>query len=481
MLNDWPSPRASRRRLLGSLLALAAAPLFQACSSGSPSSTAPATGSQSASAPTSPAAPAPTTAATSNSAPVATKPAAKQSVQVTFATDWVSGPRGQAIKEMIPKFEQQHSDIKLKEEPIGGDYWDTVNVQFAAGTVADVQLGDGYFFNVYVLKDAYVPLDPYLKSNGIDMNNYDIVPNVATHGGQTFGMPAQLVVSGWYYNEDLFNQAGVKAPDENWTWNDVLDLATKLTDPSKKQYGILAGNSDEFGWGPLLFSNGADWRDKDNTKCLMADAGGVDAFQWYVDLIYKHKVSPAPSETKTLQGEFADPFSAGKIAIMPTGFQGIGNYMTRIAGRFKWGLLPTPKSLTTKNAYNEWNDQPYYLTSGAKKRNVLDQAAQLAIFMGGDFVQGQIAVFRGSIPTIKTLQTGDAFLKAPPDNMSQVSKNLAAPKLLQAPYLFDHGLEFQQAYNTEIDKAFTGEKPAADALRDGVAAANKILTKYAGQ
>jgi multiple sugar transport system substrate-binding protein len=382
---------------------------------------------------------------------------------------------------MIPQFQQLHPDIKLKEEPIGGNYWDTVNVQFAAGTVADVQLGDGYFFNVYVLKDSYVPLDDYFKQNNVDLANYDIVPNVATHAGKTYGMPAQLVVSGWYYNEDLFTQAGIPVPDENWTWDDVLSIATKLTDPSKKQYGILASNSDEFGWGPLLFSNGADWRNQDNTKCLLTDAGGVDAFQWYVDLIFKHKVSPTPSDTKALQGEFADPFSAGKIGLVPSGYQAIGNYLTRIGTRFKWGLLPTPKSPSTKNAYSEWNDQPYYLTSGAKKRNVLDQAATLAVFMGGEFVQGQIAIFRGSIPTIKKLQTGEAYLKAPPDNMMQVSKNLAGPKLMQAPYLFEHGEEFQQAYSTEVAKAFTGEKPPADALRDAVTAANKVLTKYAGQ
>ena len=33
-------------------------------------------------------------------------------------------------------------------------------------------------------------------------------------------------------------------------------------------------NSDQFVWGPLLFSAGARWHNADKTKTLLADQGG---------------------------------------------------------------------------------------------------------------------------------------------------------------------------------------------------------------
>jgi multiple sugar transport system substrate-binding protein len=415
------------------------------------------------------------TTATSASASVAPSSQAAQraAAQVSISTDWLSGPRGEVMKSVIPEFQRQHPDVKIVEEPITGNYWDTVATLFASDTIADVLLADGYFFSVFRDSGGFVPIDSYLKENGVDLQAYSVVPGVASFGGKLYGMPSQLVVSGWYYNVDLFQADGVKPPDESWTWDDVLAAAQKLTDPSKNQYGMLVTNSDEFVWGPLVFSNGGNWRNADNTKCALTDNQGAEAFQWVIDLIFKYKVAPTMDALKTLDTTYHnDPFSYGKVAMMPTGYQGIG---ARMMAKENWGLMPTPKSPTTKNAFNEWNDQPYYVTSGAQKRNLVPQAAALAMFMGSPFAQGQIAVSRGSVPTVKLLQTGPAYLKPPPTNMLQVSKNLAAPQLLVAPYIFRQGHDFETAMTTEIQKAFTGEKSAADALRDAVSAASAVL------
>lgn len=492
MQGERPSPtldiadprrrRYSRRQVIGGAAGLTAlAALLQAC--GGAPVPAPPTSAPAAPAPTQAAQPAAATkpAAVPTTKAAAGQPTAKAAgaapVEVRFATDWVSGVRGETVKIAVPEFEKRFPEIKVKVEPIGGGYWDAVNVQFAGGTVADVLLSDGYFFQVYKDQNGFVPLDDFLKQRGVNMASYSVVPNVSNADGKQYGIPAQLAVSGWYYNVDLFKEAGVKLPTESWTWDDVVAAAQQLTKPDKKQYGLLLPNSDEFGWGPLLFSKGAAWRSDNDTTCLLATEGGIEAFQWYIDLIFKHKLSPAPADAKALQGEFADPFSAGRIAMQPTGIHGVGFILQRVGNRFEFDIMPTPQAPKTGKTVQVWNDQPHFVTSGAAKRRVVEQAAELALFMGGEFVQGQIAVFRGSIPTLKQLQTGEAYLKPPPKNMIQVSKNLSMPDMRPAPYIHKVGHEFKEAYRKQIEKAFTGEVPAADALRAAAADADKVLAR----
>ena len=53
-----------------------------------------------------------------------------------------------------------------------------------------------------------------------------------------------------YYNKDLLDKAGVKYPDENWKWDDLLAAAEKLTvkDAGGKvtQYALAMEGNDKY-------------------------------------------------------------------------------------------------------------------------------------------------------------------------------------------------------------------------------------------
>jgi ABC-type glycerol-3-phosphate transport system substrate-binding protein len=58
--------------------------------------------------------------------------------------------------------------------------------------------------------------------------------------GKLYMLSMSCSVSGWIYNKSLFQENGLKEPDDRWTLDDILEAARKLTKPDKRQYGVLA-------------------------------------------------------------------------------------------------------------------------------------------------------------------------------------------------------------------------------------------------
>ena len=83
-------------------------------------------------------------------------------------------------------------------------------------------LFEGNFFQSFNDQGAFTAIDEALKGQKVSMADYSVVPGIYQDKGRQFGMPFQLVLSGWLYNADLFDERGLKPPDDTWTWDDVL-------------------------------------------------------------------------------------------------------------------------------------------------------------------------------------------------------------------------------------------------------------------
>ena len=92
------------------------------------------------------------------------------------------------------------------------------------------------------------------------------------------------------YRKDLFEERGIPFPDENWTWDDMLSAAKKITDYEKGVYGLLLGRGkqESWFWINFLWSAGADVmrydEAKDQWRCVFNEAGAADALDMYVRL-----------------------------------------------------------------------------------------------------------------------------------------------------------------------------------------------------
>ena len=102
--------------------------------------------------------------------------------------------------------------------------------------------------------------------------------DAATVNGKVIGVPALVDNLAVVYNKKLFAKAGLTPPSADWTWQDFVNDAQKLTDSSTKQYGtayVTPGSEDTvWHYEALLWEAGGSVLTPDNKQAAFNSAGG---------------------------------------------------------------------------------------------------------------------------------------------------------------------------------------------------------------
>jgi multiple sugar transport system substrate-binding protein len=149
----------------------------------------------------------------------------------------------QAFQEMNPNVK-----VELEVTPYAG-YRDKVLVAAKGGNPPDICVVDQIWNSEFAAAGLIIPIDDYLKGSPLKADQFfEGAWDSVTWKNQVWGIPMDVGV--WeqlFYNEDLFNQAGVSVPE---TWDEWLEVGRKLTkdtdgDGEVDQWGLylLGGRS----------------------------------------------------------------------------------------------------------------------------------------------------------------------------------------------------------------------------------------------
>ena len=167
-----------------------------------------------------------------------------------------------------------------------------------------------------------VDISKDIKATGFDWNSlYPAGRSTATVGSKIVGFPAVIDNLAVVYNKKLLKAAGVAPPKANWTWADYRAMAKKLTNAKKGIYGTgypISGSEDTV-WRlwPMIWQQGGEVLNKDNTKALFAGAQGQKALQLLTDMALKDK-SLYPDQTPDTEKMYG-LFDSGKMGMIVTG------------------------------------------------------------------------------------------------------------------------------------------------------------------
>nr|WP_280521316.1 extracellular solute-binding protein [Paenibacillus mangrovi] len=96
--------------------------------------------------------------------------------------------------------------------------------------------------------EMFQDITPYIETEGVDINRFepvvlDTIRSVSDKG-ELYGLPFAMQLNALYYNKDIFDKFGVSYPTDGMTWDQVTELAKKVTGKvDETQYGGLeAGN-----------------------------------------------------------------------------------------------------------------------------------------------------------------------------------------------------------------------------------------------
>jgi multiple sugar transport system substrate-binding protein len=243
----------------------------------------------------------------------------------TGTITWMTMPAGTQDKAYIAgaleRFAKLRPGIKVNVEVISWN--DTLNkmvTAVASGTGPDVvQLYTGRTSQLYAT-DAFVDLTPRIAEFGGRDAYFPGAMHYGVYNGRVYGIPWGGDSRAYYYRPDRLQKAGIAAPNNKWTWDDMIRILQKLKGVDGVEFPFLMygapGNDVARFFVYTLWSKGGDWVDKDLKRVTFNDEIGQRTVRDIVDLMMKYKVM-SPSMAELGQAEMYSAFYSGSASIIP--------------------------------------------------------------------------------------------------------------------------------------------------------------------
>jgi len=214
-----------------------------------------------------------------------------------------------------------------------------------AGKPPDVILLDLSDLPALADRGVLLDLSAYLARVGVTAAEYDsTIFNAFSRGRAVYALPtgySPLVIA---YNKDLFDRTGVAGPGDDWTWDEFLAAAKRLTrdsdgDGATDQWGTTVDDRVSV-WLAWVWAGGGDALCTDGkraTGCLDSPAT-VAALRWYAAWVtQEHIASPAPAD------DAVGLFLRGKVAMLTVTHSAVPRLRSAVAmGRLRVGLAQIP-------------------------------------------------------------------------------------------------------------------------------------------
>lgn len=183
-------------------------------------------------------------------------------VEITFTHWGGDGTYEGVYKPRIEAFMEEYPNIKVEVLTVADDYDTKIQTQYAGNKLPDVvqvaENGIGF-----ADKGMFLDLSDMIAEAGIDVKiNWSHVIDQYTLNDEIFGLPDRGGCTILYYNKDLFDEAGLAYPDENWTLDDYFAACEKLTkdtdgDGEIDQWGATSTHYQAI-WGYMFQANGGN-------------------------------------------------------------------------------------------------------------------------------------------------------------------------------------------------------------------------------
>ena len=407
-----------------------------------------------------------------------TAPAAAETKISFYYPVAVGGPVTKIVDGMVAEFEKSHPGIKV-EAVYSGSYQDTIAKILTAakgGNAPNVAVALSTDMFTLIDEDAILPFDDVAGAEGpawFKSFYPGFMANSQT-GGKTWGIPFQRSTIVLYWNKKAFQEAGLDPEKAPANWAEMREMAAKLTKRDAAgnvtQWGVQIPSSGFPYWlfQGLTTPNGIELMNEAGNKVTFDAPEVVEALQYWIDLAQKDKVHP----TGIVEwGTTPKDFLEGKVAMM---WQTTGNLTNvRKNASFPFGVAMLPASKRRGSPTGGGN---FYLFKGSspeqqkavvefvKWMTTPERAAQWSIDTG--YVAVSPAAFE--TPAMKTYLADFPQAAVARDQLSVAVAELST----------HDNQRVAKALNDNLQAALTLAKPAAQAMKDAQAEADRILKAY---
>ncbi|MBU1078365.1 MAG: sugar ABC transporter substrate-binding protein [Spirochaetes bacterium] len=388
---------------------------------------------------------------------------------------WGATEEIEAIKKIAKKIEDEVPGVKLVLEhiAIGGDptkFSQKILTEAAGGTPPDIAFCEVNLFVDFYSKGLFIPLNDYKeKDKDFSIENYfPAIVDRFTVNNELYIIPRDVApFAVVYYNKDLFDKEGLAYPDDNWDVNKLLEYAKKLTvrdaQGAVKQYGFYT-----WSWPNFMYVFGGGYVDdvKNPTKFTLNSPGSIAGLQFYLDMMYKHKVMPTPSALDT---GYQELFKTGKLAMYCSGIWETPQLRTGVT--FDWDVVMFPKGPNGKRK----------LASGGSGYGILkwckhkDLAWEVLKRLASADAQVDLAKIGLAQPADRKLAATDVWAKSKEKPLNKKMLNEAAELIIFDPFTPKWNYINRNIIMMKMDLVFLNKKKLKPTVEDIAKEVNKVL------
>ena len=265
--------------------------------------------------------------------------AGSQSVTIYVGHMWDQA-RWEIQQEFDLWFMEQYPHIRVVSENLAWtpEAW---VVRAAAGTLPDVIYTLGGWAGGLIENGVFIDLWPYIEATpDFDLEDF-YLRGFAKYqrDGAIYAIPYAWDPFLPFINVDLFRERGLAEPGTDWTYDDFLAAAQRLSfDLNGDNFNDIWGvNFPPLGWNTdalLLRPFGVRLVKDDEIRLAFDEPATRDAMTWWIDLVTLHAVSPP------VGAAIDASFENGRIAMAWNGSWAIPHLSRALA--FSWDGAAVP-------------------------------------------------------------------------------------------------------------------------------------------
>lgn len=357
----------------------------------------------------------------------------------------------EVLDEMIAAFEAENQDVTVEVETAPFDeYFSVLQTQVAGGDAPDAFELNFENFVAFAENGTLADLGSFMADD-TDLDTdayYQPALNAFAIDGTQYGLPESYSTVMLFYNKELFDQAGIDYPTDNWTWDDERAAAEALAALGDDTWGFFAG-IQFWEFYKTAFQNGCTFFT--NGEVTLNESGCVEALEYMLSYV-EDGLQPTAAEMGGVPD--GDMFLNGQIGLLTTGIWMFGAFAE---APFDWDVVVEPGNVQGGSHFFA-NGVAVSVSSDKQ-----DAAYRWIRFFTSSPDAAKLRVDAAwELPTLTDTSLYESYLsQTPPDNRQAVLDSL---ENVVVPPAIERQAEMQDIINGLLERAVAGELTAQEAL-----------------
>lgn len=306
-----------------------------------------------------------------------------------------------AFAATVDVFMQQNPNIKVETNFLPNDesYYAALQTQFAGGSNPDIASMQGWGYQLFADNQVIAGVNALRERDDFNYAwaDSEAVRQYTERNGDTYLIPTQMATMVMFYAKKPFDEAGIPYPTDEWTFEEFVDIAQKLTktDGDKKQWGYQS-NGNWFRDIHWMRGTGAQEFDSlvDPKQSMFSQPEIVDIVQMIAsDFYYSMGISPKPADLSAGSGGI----EAGQSAMK---YEGPWWFPTMVTAEKRdqgaavdFDVVLMPKQQDGNRPHRGWSEGIVIFSN-----KEVDPAWEVAKFVCGEEGQKLFSAASGRVP-----------------------------------------------------------------------------------